>query len=103
MTEAATARPQRARIILNPRAGQSEDVARVERARAVWQEHGWTVGWHVTEYAGHATVLAREGAAAGDDLVVAAGGDGTVNEVVNGIAGTSAALAVLPFGTSTLR
>ncbi len=102
MIEPAPSRPQRARIILNPRAGQSEDVARVERARAVWEEHGWTVGWYVTEYAGHATVLAREGVAAGDDLIVAAGGDGTVNEVVNGIAGTRAALAVLPFGTSNV-
>jgi diacylglycerol kinase (ATP) len=102
VTDPSASRPQRVRIILNPHAGQAEDVARVERARAVWEEHGWTVGWHVTAYPGHATALAREGAAAGDDLVVAAGGDGTVNEVINGIAGTEAALAVLPVGTGNV-
>lgn len=102
MIEPPWSKPQRVRIILNPQAGQAEDVARVERARAVWEEHGWIVEWYVTEYAGHAIKLAREGAAAGDDLIVAAGGDGTVNEVVNGIAGTQAALAVLPVGTGNV-
>jgi diacylglycerol kinase family enzyme len=55
-----------------------------------------------TEHAGHARTLARDAAAAGAELVVALGGDGTVNEVANGLidAGPSAAaaLAVVPSG-----
>ena len=94
--------PRYARIIVNPRAGQAEPLVGVERARALWEAHGWQVEWYATEYAGHAIQLAREGAAVGCDLIVAAGGDGTVNEVVNGIAGTRAALAALPVGTGNV-
>ena len=48
---------------------------------------------------GEARVLAKKAAADGFKVVVAAGGDGTINEVVNGIAGTHAILGVLPIGT----
>ena len=48
------------------------------------RRHGLEVVERLTESAGHATALAREAVAAGEDLVVAVGGDGTVNEVVNG-------------------
>jgi len=54
-----------------------------------------------TEWAGHAVELAREAAAAGCELVVAAGGDGTVNEVVNGLAEAldRTRLGILSLGT----
>jgi len=90
----------RARIVLNPRAGNADDVSDVRAAQRLWQAHGWHVDTVTTAYAGHAIELARE--AAGYDLVVAAGGDGTVNEVVNGIACTDTALAVLPIGTGNV-
>jgi diacylglycerol kinase (ATP) len=48
---------------------------------------------------GEAEALARQAAADGFETIVAAGGDGTVNEVVNGLAGSSATLGVLPIGT----
>ena len=51
-----------------------------------------------SERPGHLTELARE-AAADADLLVAVGGDGTVNEVVNGIAGLDVDLALIPRGT----
>ena len=51
-----------------------------------------------SERPGHLTELARE-AAADADLLVAVGGDGTVNEVVNGIAGLDVELALIPRGT----
>jgi diacylglycerol kinase (ATP) len=102
VTLAAAETPKHARIILNPQAGHAEDISAVQAARALWEARGWQVDWYTTEYAGHAIALAREAAAAGCDLVVAAGGDGTVNEVVNGIAGTRTALAALPFGTGNV-
>ena len=52
-----------------------------------------------TAGAGDARKLAREAALAGASTVVACGGDGTVSEVANGLAGTATALGVLPLGT----
>jgi diacylglycerol kinase (ATP) len=49
---------------------------------------------------GDAERLAREGAALGYRTVVAVGGDGTVAEVITGIAGTEATLGIVPFGTA---
>ena len=55
-----------------------------------------------TDAAGHATALAREAAALGADLVLVLGGDGTVNEAANGLAGSDIPLAVLPAGTANV-
>ncbi|MEP6689654.1 MAG: YegS/Rv2252/BmrU family lipid kinase [Gemmatimonadaceae bacterium] len=61
---------------------------------------GHTLEPRVTWEAGDATRFAREGAAAGMTAVIAAGGDGTVNEVVNGLAGTGTPLGIIPLGTA---
>src|SRR6266550_1053124 len=52
-----------------------------------------------SERPGHLIELARQAVAGGARLVVAVGGDGTLNEVVNGVAGTDAELATIPLGT----
>jgi diacylglycerol kinase (ATP) len=52
-----------------------------------------------TEHRGHATELARAASAAGAPLVVAFGGDGTINEVANGLLGTGTPLGIIPRGT----
>lgn len=52
-----------------------------------------------TKAAKHATELARQAASEGADIVVAVGGDGSVNEVAKGLIGSSAALAILPAGS----
>ncbi len=55
--------------------------------------------WRCTSRCGEAESLARSAVKEGFNTIVAAGGDGTVNEVVNGIAGSEAALGLLPLGT----
>lgn len=92
-----------ARIIANPNAGSGRDSGQGLRAAAGrLLEHGWTVSWRATERPGHARELAAEAAAAGLDIVIAAGGDGTVNEVVNGLVDSPTALALLPAGTGNV-
>ncbi|MBV9212528.1 MAG: NAD(+)/NADH kinase, partial [Actinobacteria bacterium] len=55
-----------------------------------------------TEARAHATELCREAAAEGYDVVVAFGGDGTVNEAANGLAGSDTPLTVLPGGSTNV-
>ena len=82
-------------VILNPAArGQ-----RAQRLRASVEALTGDTVLHSTSRSGHAEALAREAAAKGFERIVAAGGDGTVNEVVNGIAGSGASLGLLPLGT----
>lgn len=86
-------------FVVNPAAGRG-------RARRIWEQirprltelGEW--GFAHTQRPGHATELARMAATQGYVRVVALGGDGTLSEVVNGLAGTGAALAVVPAGTA---
>ena len=55
-----------------------------------------------TQRKGHAIELCREAAGEGYDLIVAFGGDGTVNEAANGLAGSQTPLSVLPGGSSNV-
>ena len=55
-----------------------------------------------TQRQGHATELVREAAAEGYDVVVAFGGDGTLNEAANGLAGTDVPLTHLPGGSTNV-
>jgi diacylglycerol kinase (ATP) len=87
-------------IVFNPHAGQATTVmVEIDRAKILWQAHGWNVTIEPTQCAGDGTRIAREAANRGFNIVVAAGGDGTVNEVMNGLVNTNAALGVLPAGT----
>lgn len=87
-------------VVFNPAAGQAESLERdLNAAAEVWRARGWDVRLCPTAAAGEGSLLARQAAAEGYDLVVAAGGDGTINEVVNGLAGSATALATLPLGT----
>ncbi|MBK6501936.1 MAG: hypothetical protein IPG03_06090 [Candidatus Microthrix sp.] len=56
----------------------------------------------LTQHRGHATELAAAASTSGIEVVVALGGDGTLNEVANGLAGTDCALAVLPGGSTNV-
>jgi YegS/Rv2252/BmrU family lipid kinase len=92
----------RARIVANPTSGGAHsDAALRELAEtARWlTERGLPTELRLTRDAGHATELAREAAVAGLEMVIAAGGDGTVNDVIQALAGYRTALGVLPTGT----
>ncbi len=88
-------------IVFNPTAGRRR-AARLWRVLDVMSANGMRLELAETRYAGHATVLAREAAASGADLVVAAGGDGTIAEVANGINGSFCRLGVIPLGTANV-
>jgi diacylglycerol kinase (ATP) len=90
---------RRMMAIFNPAAGGG----RFKRDLPLIVESLHTLGWRVverpTEAEGHATELAREALEEGVDRVVVIGGDGTVNEALNGLAGSDLPLAVVPTGT----
>ena len=65
-------------------------------------EEGNEVQLVETNRRGHATRFAQDAAKRGIDVVVALGGDGTLNEAANGIAGTDCALAPLPGGSTNV-
>jgi YegS/Rv2252/BmrU family lipid kinase len=89
--------PSRIAAIANPasRAGKSRSVR--DTVRALAEESG--VEWIVTEHRGHARGIAERLASQGYERVIAVGGDGTLNEVANGLAGSETALAAVPAGT----
>ena len=64
------------------------------------REKGHNVRVRVTWEKGDAEMLAREAAAAGADVIVAVGGDGTVNEVINGLDGSDVPFGIVPTGTA---
>ena len=88
-----------ATLIYNPSAGVLTLKQDIEGVVEFWQARGWRVYVRATRYAGHAEAIAREAAKNGHRMVLAAGGDGTLGEVTNGLAHTETILAPLPGGT----
>jgi diacylglycerol kinase (ATP) len=84
-------------VILNPAARSERAYRWRERVEAEALRRGAVVC--ATSRCGEAETIARRAASEGFETIVAAGGDGTVNEVVNGMAGTDATLGLLPMGT----
>ncbi len=89
-------------LIVNP-AAHKVPALKLRREAEEWlREAGWRFRWEQTTETGHATRIATRAAAEGVPLVLALGGDGTLNEVANGLAGTETALGTLPGGTSNI-
>lgn len=89
-------------IIHNPASGRPGPHRAVYRVALGMRAAGWRVDVEATARRGHTTILAAQAAAVGIPLVVAAGGDGTVNKVLQTLVGTRTALGVLPVGTVNL-
>lgn len=89
-------------IILNPAAG-SRNRALLDAVAARLKAAGADVTIELTRAPGHATELARAAARSGKaDVIVAAGGDGTINEVARGLLGQGVPLGILPLGTANV-
>jgi diacylglycerol kinase family enzyme len=87
-------------LIVNPSASGVTARGRVMIQNALAAEHDLTVT--ETKRRGHATRVAQGAASQNIDLVVSLGGDGTVNEVANGLARSQTALGVLPGGSTNV-
>ena len=100
----ATPRFRNAALIYNPLSGRLRWKRQrdLDRATHLLDAYGIRIVRIPTTGAGSATALAREQVAAGRDLIIACGGDGTINEVVNGMAGSRVPLALLPAGTGNV-
>jgi diacylglycerol kinase (ATP) len=83
-------------VILNPRAG-SLDTVRDWQGRVESVAGDWPI--RVTSHANEAEALTKHAIEEGFGCIVAAGGDGTVNQVANGIGDSHVALGILPLGT----
>jgi YegS/Rv2252/BmrU family lipid kinase len=89
-------------VIINPAAGPRDFHQQIKQAVEYLRTRGWEVDLLKTAEKGDATRLARNAADAGYDVAVAVGGDGTINEVVNGLAGSNTALGIIPAGTANV-
>lgn len=87
-------------LIVNVSASAVTPRVRVVIAQSLAAEHDLEV--LQTAAPGHATELAAEAAADGREVVAVLGGDGTLNEAANGLAGTATTLAVLPGGSTNV-
>ncbi|MCC6236590.1 MAG: YegS/Rv2252/BmrU family lipid kinase [Dehalococcoidia bacterium] len=102
MNDAATEAPRSYLVVRNPAARRAPSTAALTSAIARLRQAGHDIDVHSTSRQGEATAVAREAAARGVFAVLACGGDGTVREVVEGLAHTSTALGVLPAGTANV-
>ena len=93
---------KRARLIYNPTSGREAMKKSLPEVLAKLEVAGYETSCHMTTAAGDATVAAKIAAERGYDVVIAAGGDGTIYEVINGLAGAEnrPQLGILPAGTT---
>lgn len=92
----------KAMLIFNPAAGQRDIAGELRQVVTYLESQGWDVVLRRTFGPGDATTYAREAVAGGLDMVIAAGGDGTLGQVATGLAGSNCVLGVLPVGTGNV-
>ncbi|MHB8484311.1 MAG: diacylglycerol/lipid kinase family protein [Candidatus Acidiferrales bacterium] len=91
-------------IIYNPASGRRRHkrLQDIEGATRVLKDAGIVAEAIATSQPGSATEIARKAVRDGRQLVIVCGGDGTINEAVNGLAGSEVPMAVLPAGTANI-
>lgn len=91
-------------LIFNPMAGRARGFrsGALDRVRKVLERHGIESDLAPTDGPGSAPELARRAVRDRREMVIVCGGDGTLNEVVNGLAGSAMPLALLPAGTANV-
>ena len=89
-------------LIHNPAAGMYTHRWGLRRAVAHLERHGWQITWRETQKPGDTAACAREATTSGYDVVIAAGGDGTIGQVVDGLAGIETSLGILPLGSGNV-
>jgi diacylglycerol kinase (ATP) len=91
-------------LIYNPTSGgrRHRRVAEIERAVEILSEAGITAQLAPTTARSSATAMARQAVLDQRGMVIACGGDGTINEIVNGLAGSDVPMALLPAGTANI-
>src|SRR5699024_4344376 len=92
----------RARIIYNPTAGRELFKKELPKVLERFEKAGYETSAHATSGEGDATIAARIAVERKYDIVLVAGGDGTINEVVQGIAEAKfrPKLGIIPTGTT---
>jgi diacylglycerol kinase (ATP) len=100
--EAIEGYSMRSKLIVNPTSGPWDARRELPAILNHLESHGWRTTLHQTERPGEATELARQARDQGLDAVFVVGGDGTINEVINGLAESPVALGVLPGGTGNV-
>jgi diacylglycerol kinase (ATP) len=92
--------PRTAVLIANPTSGSYiHHATQITESVSFLRQHGWQARLQLTHEAGDARRLAHEAVAQQIDVVIAVGGDGTINEIIQELAGSETALGVLPSGT----
>ncbi|MDP2889533.1 MAG: diacylglycerol kinase family lipid kinase [Bacteroidota bacterium] len=86
-------------LIINKYAGHQNGASALEIVVPYLKMNGCSVEYSFTNHPGHATELASLASASGFDLVVAVGGDGTVNEVAKGLIGSHTLMGIIPMGS----
>ena len=84
------------KIIVNPTSGRGTGASSIPQIEALLNSHALDFEIVLTERPWHAAELAQQAAEGGFDVVVAAGGDGTANEVINGLMKAKVAVSTLP-------
>ena len=89
------------KIIENPVARRGAAQRYFNTVENYFQKHGFEIDHQLTDYAGHAEKIAHQAVQQGFDTIVSVGGDGTLNEIVNGIikADGDPLLGIIPVGT----
>jgi YegS/Rv2252/BmrU family lipid kinase len=95
---------KKASLVINPRTGQN--LTKLTDVLAILAAAGWKTELAIKEYGGHSMQLAQDFSAGPNNLVIAYGGDGTLNQVVNGVMAANksqrSAVGLIPGGTANV-